>query len=404
MEIRRRDPRHPRSGPSCLLVITFIFAAFVGGYLLANRDVVMDAVLPDPTVTPTQSPASHATRAKLFERDEEYEQAVEAWRAAIDLDPENIGYYISLINLLVRTGVPEQALEFAEIAVEQAPENDEVWTAKAAAHLATGDMLTATGNSPGEHFGLVVEAGRSATTINPSNAHAYAYMSAGYTRQGLDFVPQASDLVRTALALEPNDARVLYHSADVQTYLGFYDTARDQLELAIANDPTFVDAYISLSRIYYFFNDERTRAIITLQEALDYDPTNAEVYDALAYFFMIAGDFPRAEENARLAIENNNDMVRAHARLGHAYYKQFNYPRAIEELNIAVEDYGTATPETAIYFAMLGLAYYFEDEANCPTAIPLLNEALTVSAQGSPAEISAAEGLRLCREFELNQP
>lgn len=396
------------------MVVIMILVAFVLGFAVANRNQVVTALRPEPTLTPTQSPASHATRARLFERDREFAKAIEAWEAALALDPTNPTYTIALMNLLVKTGEAERAIVLGQRVLEAEAGSDGLWTALALAYLTNGDRRANMGLRQGEDYGLAVEAARSAITVNPTNALAYAYMAGGMMRQGVDFVPQAQAMIENGLALLPENpstqreretvGTVRYYAAEALIYQGYYDSARQQLEAAIANNPDLVDAYLSLARIYYFFSNEQQRAIITLKDAINRDPTNANLYDALAYFYMIVGAYPEAEQNAKLAVRYDNDMVRAHARLGHAYYKQFNYPNAITELEIAARGYGNPSPETAIYFAMLGLAYYYENAANCATAQPLFESALAVSAKGSPAELSALEGMALCRQVRINQP
>ncbi len=77
-------------------------------------------------------------------------------------------------------------------------------------------------------------------------------------------------------------------------------------------------------------------------------------------------------------------------------------PKAIEELEIAVDLYGSQNSQNALYFTLLGLAYYFEDEQNCDKAIPLFEETLTVAPDFSPAKINAEDGLEFCRQVRLN--
>ncbi len=406
MEIRRTPPRYPRQGPSCLLVLGIVMAAVFGVFMISNAAEVRDAILPDPTPTPTRSPASYATSARLFERDGEFASAIRDYEAALALDPGNLDYLVPMIHLMTQLGQLEDALQRAEEAVEVAPENDTVWAAKAAAHLAMGNRWTDTGQEDRAEveYGLAVEAGRAASEINPSNAQGYAYMAGGLIALGIDYYAQAQDVIERAITLEPTNPDVQYYYAQVLINQGFYDAAQQELEVALERHPTYTDMYISLAQIYYFIADERQRAILTLRDAIEMDPDNAAVYDLLAYFYLIAGQAPEAEDNARQAVELDPDMVRAHAHLGHAYYKGFNYGSAIEQLEIAVAGYGEPNANTSIYFAMLGLAYYFENAADCFKAIPYFEVALSVSTPGSPGQISAEEGLELCRQYEITQP
>lgn len=407
MEIHRTLPRHPRSGPGCLAVIGLLFLSFGIGFGFANRAQVALLILPAPTATPTQSPANWATRAKLLERDGDYEKAVESWRTALQLAPNEPRYYAPFIRLLVRTKQTEEAIEVAERGVELAPDNDEIWTAQAEALLTQAERWLKAGEPLGLIYSEAYEAGRMATTLNPNNAVAYAYMA--YALAEDDFnanLTRAQDFIFLAEERDPENPIVLYYSADLLIRQGYYDTAQLKLEqITNPEDPQkksdFIPAYITLATIYRFYRNEVTRAFTTIDEALDIDPNNAELYDLKAYFYGVAGEYKLMEESALQAIELDPQLVRAHARLGHAYFKNQNYPKAIEELELATSRYEEPIPETSLYFAMLGLAYYYENPSRCNEAVPLFELALQYASEDSPAEISALEGLGFCRRNQL---
>lgn len=406
MEIRRRPPRHPRRGPSCLLVLTVIAAFIVGAYVVSNAEEVRGALTPDPTPTPTKSAAAHALSGQLYARDGESDNAIVAYRAAINLAPEQVSYYLPLIDLLVRNKETEEALELADRVVAVAPDNDEVWRVKAAAHLANAERLADRGRETEEEFAKAIEAAEAATRLNPENAEAYAYLATAYVSIGSQFWGRATESAETAYSLAPLNPIVLYHYGQVYINLGYYESAQEMLELAKEVDPNNTDTYIALSTIYFFYTGERARALLTVRDAIEREPTNSALHDLMAYYNLIIGEYAQAQAYAEDAVKYDPDMVRAHAHLGHAFYKQFNYPNAIRELELAVDGYGQPTNITSIYFAMLGLAYYFQDEdgSDCFKAVPLFEQALDVSAPDSPGEISAAEGLELCRRASLNQP
>lgn len=403
MEIRRRPPRHPRQGPSCLLMLAVIVAFFAGAYIVLNADDVRSAVLPAPTPTPTTSPASYATSAKLYERDGDYIDAIKAYEAAVQLAPDNVNYLISLIELLVLTGQTERALELAATAVALAGEDDRVQTVRASAFLANANQLSDAGKNAEEEYAKAGEAARNATTLNSENGTAYAYLAASLVAQGDLYFGDAFDMAELAVAHEPDSAIVQYYYAQVLENQGYYEAARRALEEAITLDPDFIPAYPSLARIYFFFSNERQSAILMLKEALERDPTSADLYDTLSFFYLTAGQYPEAEENALAAVNLEPDMVRARAHLGRAYFGRLNYEKAIPQLEAAVAGYGEPTNTTSLYFAMLGLAYYYENSADCTRAIPLFEDSLAVSFPDSPGEINALDGLDLCRQTQINQ-
>jgi superkiller protein 3 len=399
MIIERKPPRHPRSGPSCLLVLVVVAAVTLGFFVVSNAEEVRDAIIPTPTPEPTRSAAEHATSAALYERDGEFDNAVTAYEEAIDLDPSNVNYYMALIDLLTSTGHPEEALERAEQAKVLAAERPEVWVAVAGAHLANGYRLAETGDPVGAElqFQEAINAGGEATTINPNMADAYAYIAESLVQLGPDNYDAAIENAALAVELAPESPITRRAMAQVYEMRGLYDYAIEEYLAALDYNPNLIDMRIDLAYLY-FFTDRRQQAILTLQEVIDLDPENAAAHDALGYFYFILGQYPRAEESAYQAVQLDPSMTRAHAHLGAAYFQQSKYDTAIEELELAVSSYDEVSTANATYFNMLGRAYYYQNR--CNEAMPYFQRVL----EAAPDEFAigqAQEGIELCRQQQL---
>jgi hypothetical protein len=87
--------------------------------------------------------------------------------------------------------------------------------------------------------------------------------------------------------------------------------------------------------------------------------------------------------------------------LGQAYFRQSNYPKAVEQLIEAVELYGAITDTNAPFYNMLGQAYIRDSLDNCSEAVPLFQEVLTVN---SLAVEDAEDGIEECRRAGLTVP
>ena len=87
-------------------------------------------------------------------------------------------------------------------------------------------------------------------------------------------------------------------------------------------------------------------------------------------------------------------MARAYGRLGEAYFKEYNYDKAIEELTKATDIYGEPTNLNARFFNMLATAYIRKDLALCTQAVPLFE---AVAATDSYVAAAALDGLEECR-------
>ncbi|MDX1613507.1 MAG: tetratricopeptide repeat protein [Candidatus Promineifilaceae bacterium] len=398
MVIKRTPPKRRRGGPSCLLVLLVIAALIAGGFIVSNADTVRDTIILPPTPEPTRSAASYAASGALLQRDGEVEEAIAAYEEAVARDGSRIEYYIPLIDLLTQQGRPNEALSWAEEIVVLAPENDQVWTVLAAAHLANGDRLAETGNPTGAdlEYAEAVRSARSAIEINPNNALAYANLAGALAQLGPEQYQNAQEAAEVALTIEPENPEVRKHMATVLELQGFYPAAIEQYQLALEQNPNRADLYIGLAYNYYATRDIPT-AILTFQDAIEVDPDNADAYDGLGWMYFLIGEYPSAEEHLTTAVELDPEMVRAHAHLGAALYRNLNYDNAIPQLEMAVEAYQDVTVANSTYFNMLGLAYYFKDDSNCDQARPLFQQVLAVL----PDDANAQEGLELCRAAEL---
>lgn len=401
MVIRRSQPRYPRRGPSCLLVLIVGAAFLMGAYVVTNAEEVREVLTIEPTPEPTRSATSYAASAALLERDNEYPEAIQAYTAAILLDATKVEFYIPLINLLIMTQQPAEALDWAEKAVLLAPDDDRVWVALAAAQIAHGQRLWSTGN-PTDAILAYADAergARRATNLNPDNAVAWANLAGALVRQGPERNNEAQEAIEVAILLGPDNYIVHQNRALVLERQGYYRAAIDAYFAAIELNPKVADLHIGLAYNYYA-SDNRPQAINTFRDALNIDPDNADAYDGLGWMYFQIGEYPRAEENLLKTFELDPEMVRGRAHLGAAYYRnQNNYLSAIPHLEYAVAKYQNVGWDNAMFFNMLGLAYYFTDENQCPQANELFQRVLA----SLPNDTNAQEGLRLCRSASLEQ-
>jgi tetratricopeptide (TPR) repeat protein len=378
------------------LLVLLVIAALAGiVYIVANIDRARDQVemlLPAPTPEPTRSAASYAASAALLERDGDYEAAVGAYEQAITLDGSRVEFYIPLIERLLRLGKPDEALTWAEQAVILSPESDRVWSVLAGAQLANGERLAEIGDPTNAalFFAESAQSARTATDINPANAEAFAYLAGAMTQIGPAQYARAQEAAEIAMTLDPDNPIVRLHMATVLELQGFYESA------ILDQNPDFPELYIGLAYNFYALSDIPT-AILTFQDALDADPDNADALDGVGWMYFLIGEYPTAEEYLVRAVELDPDMVRGHAHLGAAFYRNLNYDSAIPELETAVDRYSNVTIANSTYFNMLGLAYYFKDKANCDQAVPIFNKVLTAM----PEDIYALDGLDRCRAAAL---
>jgi len=379
-----------------------IFGIAVSLYIIQNAEEVRTAIMPTPTSEPTRSATELAVLAEMSRRDGETAKAIEYYDKAIKLDPTNVEFYIRAIDLLVRENQSQRAVEQGEAATILDPGSDAVWTAVATAYLAEGNRLSDLGDQNGANlqYANSAQAARKAITINPDNATALAYAAGGIILQGdPEKYEQAEIFADDAVRLEPDNPIARYYMATVFTYQGRYTEAMEQYQRGIEADPNDPNLHIGLAYNYYG-TGSIPDALLSFEDAIAVDPDNAEAYDGRAYMYLQLGDEPLAEQNALEATRLNPNMARAQGRLGEAYFRQNNYPEAIEALEKAVAMYGRATNLNARFFNMLAQAYIRDDLNNCSLATPLFEQVL--SATENELILTAAnEGMVECRRASL---
>lgn len=403
MIIQRKDPPYPRRGPSCLLMIFIGLGIFVGIFVIQNAEEVREVIIPTPTMEPTRSAVEFALLADIAEREGALVEAAGYYGEAVRQDATNPEIYIRYIELLVKIGEAEEALARAEEAAVLAPDNDRIWTAVAAAHIANGERLNDAGDPTAAdlEYALAFRAAETAIDINPQNANGYAYSAAGLVFQFKpDLYQDAQQRAEEGTIVQPDNPLARLYLGVVLTNQGFYTAAREQFQLGLQSEQ-LPQLYYELG--YNFFGDGNvSEAILSFQEAVDRDPNFAQGYDALAHMYLQLGQDNLAEENGLQSIALNPNVARAHGRLGEAYVRLNKFQLAIEEFSKAVELYGEPTDLNARFFYSLGDAYLREGTENCPLAVPYFQQAGEVSI--AYADL-AQQGLVECRRagLESNQ-
>jgi tetratricopeptide (TPR) repeat protein len=98
------------------------------------------------------------------------------------------------------------------------------------------------------------------------------------------------------------------------------------------------DDYLMIAGEYYYEAGRMEDAERVLRRAIELDPTNAEAYNALGYFFAEAGiKLDEALELVQKALELNPDAGHIVDSLGWVYFMQGRYEEAARDLERAVE-------------------------------------------------------------------
>jgi tetratricopeptide (TPR) repeat protein len=381
--------RHKRSRPWRVLGLLVLLAAMV--YLW---QIVVPTVPPllIPTATPTRSPVSYVLEAENLFAAGKLEQAIDSYRDAIAVDPQNVAYYIAMARVQVFAGLYGEAETSARSALLIDPNS-------ALAHAVLGWSLDFNGN--------LIDAQREverALEIDPNLALGYAYYAE--ILADVDLYDEGAVQARRSLEVDPGLLEGHRALGYVYEKVGRYADAQQQYLAALAINPNLPLLHIALGNMYRAQGeinaaiDSFTRASSLLVD----DPTPL-LY--LAQTYASVGEYGKASQYAADALRTDPGSARLHGNLGRMYYHNNELDLAIDELSLAVRGGQTADGvpveglaldpgDTRVveYYYTYGLA--LAKLARCDEAVAIFNALIRGVPDDDIAQANALEGLTIC--------
>jgi adenylate cyclase len=196
-----------------------------------------------------------------------------------------------------------------------------------------------------ESIERAIAAFEKATEHDPEYALAWAALGGAYSLKGAflslrDLIEKAIDLERRALAIDPNLADAYSWLGAALLNLGRTDEAMAAVREAIRLEPDNGQAHQTLARVYWVGGGDFQAAIPEFERAIELNPEAGYSYLQLALLLAWVGDYPRAEEVSKRAVELQDQyisgnaglqVVGANARLGYVYYLQGRHDDALRE-------------------------------------------------------------------------
>lgn len=274
-------------------------------------------------------------RARAYLDEKNFNLAMRDMLAAIELDPQNHHYMLTLADIYLGMGLLENTMEALDRSLELQPGNIEsmlklseisIMMKKYREALEYADQAIAVDKSnPLPYFmkgyifaqaGDTVNAIKSyLETINIKADHYDAYVELGliYSTRGN---PLAVDYFNNALNINPQSVEALYA-------LGMFYQEADDAESAIntynrilAIDPDNPFANYNIGYVYLVLMNEYEQAITQFETVERIDPSYFEATYNKAYCYELLGNYEMARQLYSQVLE-----------------KKVNYPRAIEGLN-----------------------------------------------------------------------
>lgn len=395
--------RRRRSNPWRVILLLIL----IGAALYINQ-VVVPATPPlfIPTPTPTRDPESFISEADVLFDEAKFSQAITAYEEAIQVNPDNPSVYLSTARAQIYTAQYEDALENAERALILNNNNPLAHSLKAWALDFIGDYTQAEA------------AVKTALELDPESALAHAIyaeilMDKAIAGQGdINAIDKAAEESRTALALDPNLLEARRARGYVLWNTGNFAEAIQEYQSALAINDKIADLHLALGYNFYLLN-EYDQAVQSYLQAYALNPTDPIPPYEISRTYATVGDFSQSVQYADQAVKANPQDPKLHGNLGVMYYKNVQYPEAIEQLSLAIRggtleegaiveglplNYGTV----AEFYAIYGLA--LAKSNRCSEAVAIFQAIRSGVPEDEINVYNAEQGLILCQESIEDSP
>lgn len=341
-----------------------------------------------PTAVPTQTAAAKNPKegsilltgaGQYAFNEKKYDEAVEFYLLAIDLDDKNQDAKLGASDALTAKGDELMAIEqvrnarnFYEDAVRYNDKNS-------AAFAGLGDVFEALNENDKalSNYEKAYQLDNNLTEI---------FTPLGILYYGKNDIPKADDFLTRALATDKENAATNYYVGLIRLKQKRYDEAKTVLQQSIKSDatqaeshynlgaafdalnedasaiseyleavrlnPKYAEAYFGLGTNYYGLKNYND-ALTAYKKVVELQNTNGEAHANLGDVYRAMGKWGEAEGEYRLATMFIKDDAELYSKFGYVLGKQFRWNNAIAELLKA-----NALSADALDYTNLGWAYY----------------------------------------------
>ena len=291
-----------------------------------------------PTPTATRDPASYVTEAETLFAAGKLAPAIDAYKKAIQANPNNPSNFIALARLQVFNRDYDEALANAENALVIAPNNSPATALRGWALFFLGDYLAAEA------------ALKSAIDLDPNNALAHAFYAELIGKQvavdndaRIGGIEDAINESRLAIDLGPNLLETHRARGYVLEWTNNYPDAIQEFEQAIAINKNIGDLHLELGIIYSSLDPPQVdQAVDAFNKAITLNPTDPLPRQWLASSYANSGEFAKAIQYAEEAVKYDPTNPYLLGSLGVYYHKNKQLEQAVDPLRLSVRGGATA--------------------------------------------------------------
>lgn len=367
---------------------------------------------------------AHFSEGYRLELNQQFDEALTAYRAALAADPEYRELYLRVALNLIRRNQTDDAIGILKELVERDPKDPQpyLWLASAYRHArqpeqaleAFRDALALDPKDDGiyiQYADLLIQGGEEEQAVTllqegvrkakePGNL--YRILAELFVRRAslsadgeksLQFFHQSIDYFKAALKTQPDEATLLYALGDLHLRMRLYKEAVQYLEHVTHLQPDNLVAKEKLLMAYDALG-ERDQAIRLLEDMSRLQPTNSRILFSLGSIYEQQGEREKALANYRMAASGDQADVGVYIKLAHLQMEA-HPDRALK----ALEEGLVRFPLHPRLLEMQG--YIYVDQADYEKALAALLDADVALSAANETPMSANFHLyiALCHYF-----
>jgi len=230
--------------------------------------------------------------ADIFQELRQFDLSIATYKLVPESHPEFLSAELGRANVLNEDGKPDAAIEVLEQLAQRFTDSPMVYTTLGGIYrqmLNYEEAVTA--------YEQALE-----TSAATSSSKWYAYFVLGISHERLDQWPEAEENFRRALAIHPEEPRIL-------NYLGYsmvekkinLEEALEMIQLAVERQPDSGYIVDSLGWVLYRLN-RYEESVVHMERAVELDPTDPTINDHLGDVYWAIGRYREAEFQWRRAL------------------------------------------------------------------------------------------------------
>jgi tetratricopeptide (TPR) repeat protein len=309
--------------------------------------------------------------------------AIKYAQVALDLEPENIGPYLALIELYTQAGQPKKAQSVLERALKSETEEAEFWSQLG--ELCMKLDLKPDGSTAPDKLARLNRLFQKALACNPDSSEIQAKAADFYleSRQYEPAIPLYRKVIEVQEEPASEDGLVLREKlARALAGAGQREPALEILQKMAADAPSRTATQSALGE-FYLLNGQLDRSLACYQQFLALDPSQAPVYLRIADLQVKLGQPDAAITTLQDAKNRFSNAVRITYSLAATFAQLHRYPQAVEAFGQTLRE--AQTREPALLDASFYLAYGMaaEQSGDLEKAATLLRKSIALAPNDS---------------------